>query len=177
MEFQIAKGDSSHDATLLYPLRVSTLKELILHPEKLQGNRSQVHQLDICSFFTSFFFFRFVTNLIEWQRITNYQALHIGDWLQPLIGFNYSQILWMEDSHSKIRSVFIRTSLSVYGTQPIDSNYIHKKLYLKLKNRNSKYCRNKDNDEYIDINCRCLLSNRPSPLWWYSVLLRELHRF
>ncbi|KAF8373161.1 nhr-5 [Pristionchus pacificus] len=42
LETKIAKGDSSHDATLLYPLRVSTLKELILHPEKLQGNRSQI---------------------------------------------------------------------------------------------------------------------------------------
>ncbi|GMT23587.1 hypothetical protein PFISCL1PPCAC_14884, partial [Pristionchus fissidentatus] len=42
LETKIAKGDSSRDATLLYPLRVSTLKELILHPEKLTGNRSQI---------------------------------------------------------------------------------------------------------------------------------------
>lgn len=42
MLLQIAKGDTSTDASQLYPLHVNTLKELIEDPAKLKGKRSEM---------------------------------------------------------------------------------------------------------------------------------------
>uniref|UniRef100_A0A915M7V1 Nuclear receptor domain-containing protein n=1 Tax=Meloidogyne javanica TaxID=6303 RepID=A0A915M7V1_MELJA len=46
IEAKVVHGDTTHDATDIYPLRINTIREIIEEPKKLMGRRTEVSEID-----------------------------------------------------------------------------------------------------------------------------------